>query len=218
MRTDHVPCVRLTKKGDCVCYRRDPDNPWFECRLHHENMQKLITDPGSIMKTKRPSFWLKTLVHGIFTGGQFVFETFPPKDTTATNPEIQVAARTLFQLDGDMLVKIDENILARTDGIEIIEAHRDWTNWCIEQFRRAFSSAVTWLRYAHLLLFAIGLSLSLFGGGMYFKTRLPLSAIPIVVGIVGIIWSLILWKLTWKVLVWCALFRLMIQKKIKQIL
>ena len=131
--------VSLTQKGDHVYYRRHkkhPANPVFRCRLDHDITQKLITDPGSIMlrKPKRTIFfWPKALMHGICTDGQFVFETFSPQDTD--NPQIKLAARTLFQLDGDMLVKIDKTILARTDGIEIIEAHFGWTNWCFEQLK-----------------------------------------------------------------------------------
>jgi hypothetical protein len=129
--------VRLTHKGDNIYYKKDPMNPVFECHLDPDIMQNLITDPGSIMKTKGKFFWLRTLVHGIFTGGQFVFETFPPQDTK--NLQVNVAARTLFQLDGDMLVKIDENMLTRMDGIKIIEAHSRWTNWCLEQLMSTFS-------------------------------------------------------------------------------
>ncbi len=39
-----------------------------------------------------------------------------------------------------MLVKIDEHILTRTEGIGIIEAHFSWSNWCFEQLRGALSS------------------------------------------------------------------------------
>ncbi|MBE0516688.1 MAG: hypothetical protein IBX41_04770 [Methanophagales archaeon] len=112
-------------------------NPVFECHLDPDLMQNLITDPGSMMKPKGKFFWLRTLVHGIFTGGQFVFETFPPQDTK--NPQLNIAARTLFQLDGDMLLKIDENILTRTDGIKILEAHSRWTNWCLDQLMSTFA-------------------------------------------------------------------------------
>jgi hypothetical protein len=105
------------------------------CCLYPDITQKLITDPNSILrKPKKPKyFWLRTLVEGIGTGGQFVFDTFLPRDTN--NSQNKLAARTLFQLDGDMLVKIDKTILARTDGIEIIEAHFGWTNWCFEQLK-----------------------------------------------------------------------------------
>jgi hypothetical protein len=88
---------------------------------------------------KKPKkFWLRTLIEGIGSGGQFIFDTFSPRDNN--NSENKLAARTLFQLDGDMLVKIDEHILTRTDGIGIIEAHFSWSNWCFEQLRGALSS------------------------------------------------------------------------------
>ncbi|HUV80457.1 MAG TPA: hypothetical protein VMW40_06525 [Candidatus Bathyarchaeia archaeon] len=204
--------------GMHISYKKYPVTPVFEYCEDPELTQQLIKDPTSVMKRKttRRFFWLKLLIHGVFKGGQFVFDTIIPPCTK--NQQNTVVARTLFQLDGDMLVIIDKNILARKDGIEIIEAHSSWSNWCLEQLSRAFSSAVTWLRYAQSPLFAIGLLLSLFGGGMYFKTRLPLSTIPIVVGIAGIIWSVIPWKLIWKFLVLCVLFRLRIQEKIKQLL
>lgn len=129
--------VRLTRWGDNIYYKKDPMNPVFECHLDPAIMQNLITDPGSIMEPKGKFFWLNTLVHGIFTGGQFIFETFPPQDTS--NLRVNIAARTLFQLDGDMLVKIDENTLTHMDGIKIIEAHSRWTSWCLEQLMSAFS-------------------------------------------------------------------------------
>ncbi len=136
MKANSASNIALSQEGDCVYYRRDkrhPANPVFGCRLHHDITQKLINDPGSVLKKKTKYFWLCALVDGIRTGGQFVFETFSPQDTD--NPQIKLAARTLFQLDGDMLVKIDKTILARTDGIEIIEAHFGWTNWCFEQLK-----------------------------------------------------------------------------------
>jgi hypothetical protein len=112
-------------------------NPMFECHLDPALMQNLITDPGSIMEPKGKLFWLKTLVHGIFTGGQFIFETFPPQDTSTL--QVNIAARTLFQLDGDMLVKIDEHMLTRMDGMKILEAHSRWTSWCLEQLISIFA-------------------------------------------------------------------------------
>lgn len=127
---------QLSKGKDYVCYRRDLANPVFDCHLNTDITQKLINDPGSIMKRKFGFFWLRTWLHGIFAGGQFVFETFMPQDTNNPQNEKEVVVvRMLFQLDGDMLVKIDKNILSRTDGSKIIEAHLSWTNWCFEQMR-----------------------------------------------------------------------------------
>lgn len=154
MKTDSVSNIRLTKKKNQVCYRKYPKNPVFECRLNSNITQKLITDPGSIMKekTKHRSFWLMLLMHSIISGGQFVFETFPPSGTN--NQQNKLAVRTLFQLDGDLLLKIDENILARTDGIDIIKAHLSWTNWCFEQLKEAISFTRI-LRYVQWLLYII---------------------------------------------------------------
>ncbi|MEA3488365.1 MAG: hypothetical protein U9R10_03825 [Euryarchaeota archaeon] len=115
-------------------------------------MQKLITAPGSMLRKPKGHrlFWLRTLVECISTSRQFVFETFPPPGTN--NPQNKLAVRTLFQLDGDLLLKIDENILARADGIDIITAHLSWTSWCFEQLKDAISltrvlRCVQWLLY-----------------------------------------------------------------------
>jgi hypothetical protein len=94
-------------------------------------------------------------MHGIRTDGQFVFETFPPQDTN--NKQIKVAVRTLFQLDGDILVKIDKSTLARTEGIEILEAHFSWTNWCFEQLKISPSGFLNGLRLLGILLSVVGL-------------------------------------------------------------
>ncbi len=129
--------VRLTHKRENIYYKKDLVNPVFECHLDPNLMQNLITDPSSILEPKGTFFWLKTLVHSILTGGQFIFETFPPQDTST--PQVNIAARTLFQLDGDMLLKIDEHLLTRLDGIQILEAHSRWTSWCLEQLVSIFA-------------------------------------------------------------------------------
>jgi len=173
------PCVRLTRKEDYeyvsltqkgdydICYRKQkkhPVNPVFCCCLDHEITQKLINDPGSILNEnlKKPkNFWLRTLIEGIGSGGMFIFDTFSPRDNN--DSENKLAARTLFQLDGDMLVKIDEHILTRTEGIGIIEAHFSWSNWCFEQLRGALSSTrilrfvLKCLPKIRLLLSAVGM-------------------------------------------------------------
>ncbi|MCK4399168.1 MAG: hypothetical protein KAV25_09280 [Methanophagales archaeon] len=188
MKTDSAPAVPLTREDNVYCmghmrnpcsYERHPTNPIFVCCLYPDITQKLITDPNSILRTpkienftkellyfiqnKKPKdsfFWLRTLVEGIRTGGQFVFETFPPQGTN--NQQNKLAVRTLFQLDGDMLVKIDEHILARTDGIGIIKAHLSWTNWCFEQLKGALSFTRI-LRCVQCLLYIIAVFLSGFG-------------------------------------------------------
>ena len=200
------PCVRLTRKGDYeyvsltqkgdydICYRKQkehPVNPVFCCCLDHEITQKLIKDPGSILNAnlKKPkNFWLRTLIEGIGSGGQFIFDTFSPRDDN--NSENKLAARTLFQLDGDMLVKIDEHILTRTDGIGIIKAHFSWSNWCFEQLQGALSSnrilrfVLKWLPKIRLLgvVMIVG-----GGGGVGISFGLNLYALwqvlPIIVGV-----------------------------------
>jgi len=138
MTANPISSVRLTKKGDEICYRKYPANPVFECHLDPDILQRLISDPGSILR-KNPKtifFWLSTLINCIGKNRQFVFETFTTRDIN--KPPIELAARTLFQLDGDMLLKIDEHILTRTDGIEILKAHFCWTNWCFEQLKSLY--------------------------------------------------------------------------------
>ena len=155
MTANPISSVRLTKKGDEICYRKYPANPVFECHLDPDILQRLISDPGSILR-KNPKtifFWLPTLINCIGTNRQFVFETFTTRDIN--KPPIELAARTLFQLDGDMLLKIDEHILTRTDGIEILKAHFCWTNWCFEQLKSAFQSSVAFLRLVRWLLLLI---------------------------------------------------------------
>jgi hypothetical protein len=93
-----------------------------------------------------------------------------------------LAARTLFQLDGDMLLKIDEHILTRTDGIEILKAHFCWTNWCFEQLKSLYPLTIV-LRCPLWLPPLIGLSV---GGVMYLVISefRYVIIIPIVTGII----------------------------------
>jgi len=140
--------------GIHISYKKYPVTPVFEYCEDPELTQQLIKDPTSVMKRKTTLrfFWPILLIHGVFKGGQFVFDTIIPPCTK--NQQNTVAARTLFQLDGDMLVIIDKNILARTDGIEIIEAHSSWSNWCLEQLKVTSVKRNRFLRLLlHLLRF-----------------------------------------------------------------
>lgn len=180
MTANPISSVRLTKKGDEICYRKYPANHVFECHLDPDILQRLISDPGSILK-KNPKtifFWPCTLINCIGTSRQFVFETFPTRDTN--KPQIELAARTLFQLDGDMLLKIDEHILTRTDGIEILKAHFCWTNWCFEQLKSLYPLTIV-LHCPLWLPPLIGLSV---GGVMFLVIRESWCVIPILMGII----------------------------------
>ena len=148
--------------GIHISYKKYPVTPVFEYCEDPELTQQLIKDPTSVMKRKTTLrfFWPILLIHGVFKGGQFVFDTIIPPCTK--NQQNTVAARTLFQLDGDMLVLIDENILARTDGIAIIKAHLSWTNWCFEQLKvrsvkqiRFLGLLLRWLRF-RFIIWSIG--------------------------------------------------------------
>ena len=181
MTANPISSVRLTKKIDEICYRKYPANPVFECHLDPDILQRLISDPCSILK-KNPKtifFWPCTLINCIGTSRQFVFETFPTRDTN--KPQIDLAARTLFQLDGDMLLKIDEHILTRTDGIEILKAHFCWTNWCFKQLKSLYPLTIV-LRCPLWLPPLIGLSV----GGVMSQviSGFWYVIIPIVTGII----------------------------------
>lgn len=158
MKNDSGPIIPLISQGEDVCYRRHPTNPVFECCLHPGMTLHLGTDPATVLSTPRnpKNFWLQVLVHVINAGGQIVFETSPPRQ--ANDTQIEVAARTLFQIDGDILVKIDNRLLTRTDCIEILEAHFGWTDWCLQQLGHALSLPVI-LRYIGWLSLIIGVLL-----------------------------------------------------------
>jgi hypothetical protein len=194
-REDNVYCMGRMRNP--CSYEGHPANPVFVCCLDHDITQKLLTDPNSILrKPKKPKyFWLRTLVEGIGTGGQFVFDTFPPRDTN--NSQNKLAARTLFQLDGDILVIIDEHILSRTDGIKIIKAHLSWTNWCLEQLKRAFSLTRI-LRCVRWPLSIIAVLTLLFGGIGFYKPEMShsVNVVLILCGILFSVLSLIARKLT----------------------
>jgi hypothetical protein len=68
-------------------------------------------------------------------GGQIIFETVLPPQGNGTT--LQVAVRSLFQLGGDVVLSIDERILGRADGQDILEVHAKWTGWCLTQLGQA---------------------------------------------------------------------------------
>ena len=212
MKTDSAPLIPLTRENDVnykghmrnpCSYKEHPTNPVFVCCLYPDLMQKLITAPGSMLRKPKGHrlFWLRTLVECISTSSQFVFETFPPPGTN--NQQNKLAARTLFQLDGDMLLKIDENILARTDGIDIIKAHLNWTNWCFEQLKGALSFTRS-LRCVQRLLYII--AVLPFGYG-------------VVQGVTEPTWWLlvILWGIMWGIM-WGYIARKLISVCLKRII
>jgi len=204
MTANPISSVRLTKKGDKIGYRMYPANPVFECHLDPDILQRLISDPGSILR-KNPKtifFWLPTLINCIGKNRQFVFETFPTRDTN--KPPIELAARTLFQLDGDMLLKIDEHILTRTDGIEILKAHFCWINWCLEQLKSAFQLSVASLRHVRWLLLFISLFLLALDVLMAILTenvRTLISGLSLLSGLLGLL-GLLAWTFSPVVFSW----------------
>jgi hypothetical protein len=118
-------------------------------------------------------------------------------------------------MDGDMLVKIDEHILTRTDGIGIIEAHFSWSNWCFEQLRDAISST----RILRLFLKWLP------------KIRLPLQVVGVMTGGVGIsfvsktdilrldfLWPILLIIVSVSIFLVPKLFSFWLKRKIEQFL
>jgi hypothetical protein len=81
------------------------------------------------------AFWWRTLVDSVRAGGQLIFETLLPPSGQGT--DIQVAIRSNFQLGGDVVMSIDERILQRPDGQDILEVHTKWTGWCLTQLGQA---------------------------------------------------------------------------------
>ncbi len=137
MNHSSVPTIPLTLRGKGIRYRKYPVNPEFECSLHPGMIQQLATDASAFLVTpKEPKdFWLRVLVDSLRTRSQFVFTTSLPRQAGDENDK--AVARTLFQLDGDVLLKINEGLLTRTDGISVLEAHFGWTEWCLQELGRA---------------------------------------------------------------------------------
>jgi len=134
-----VSTIPLTHFGNDVRYRKLPTNHEFECILNPGVTRQLITEPAVLLKipTDPKDFWLRVLLDSLWTRSQFVFTTFLPRQhgDTSNRP----VARTLFQLDGDVLLKIDKGLLTRADGISILKAHFGWTEWCLTELGRALS-------------------------------------------------------------------------------
>lgn len=127
------PLILLMRQGQGICYRRYPIGPRFWCDLQPDMLRHLHSDPAfERASPKQPkAFWLRVLVDSIVTGGQIVFESLvPPRGGGAGR---EVAIRSLFQLGGDVVVSIDERILTRADGRDLLEAHTWWTGWCLTQ-------------------------------------------------------------------------------------
>ena len=157
-----TPTIPLTPGEDGIQYRKCPTNPVFECTLHPGMIQQLGTDAATLLATpKKPKdFWLRLLLDMVLDRGHFVFTTSLPKQDG--DPQSKVAARTLFQLDGDVLLKINKSLLKSADGINILEAHFGWTEWCLKELGRALSLPRI-LRYFGWVILVLGLAASVSG-------------------------------------------------------
>jgi hypothetical protein len=73
----------------------------------------------------------------MFTRGEVIFESLlPPQEEGGSCPR---AVRTLFQLGGDVVVKVSMQVLTRADSQDILEAHMQWTGWCLAQLGQALA-------------------------------------------------------------------------------
>ena len=162
MKNAGAPNTALTPQGDVFYDRTDSNNPVFRCYLTQDSLRQLRDVPNAVLTTpKEPAdFWLRLLVDGIRNHGQFIFETYPVQN--AGDARQEVAARSLLQMDGDILVKINEKVLRRDEDLEVLECHFGWTNWCLEQLGRALSLS-PWLRRIQWLPLALGLLSVSFG-------------------------------------------------------
>lgn len=171
MKNESVPIIPLTLRGNNILYRKDPANPVFQCFLSSDIMRQLATNAANVLSTpKEPrDFWLQVLLDGVHTGRQFVFVTSLAEQTEGA--QVEVAARTLFQLDGDVLIKIDKDLLTRVDGVEILEAHFGWMEWCLQQLSRVLCvpGILRNIGWAFLvlgvLLFTLGIMFGAASGG-----------------------------------------------------
>ncbi len=148
----------LTREGDAVFYRDCPNTPQFGCLLDREAARRLLADAPAALTSPAGDrdFWLRVLTDSLRAGGQLVFSTCLPG--RHGGGEGMVAARTLFQFDGDTLIKIDGGLLDSPGGDEALEAHLGWTGWCFQRLGTALSTAGVerWLGWLSL---AIGVSL-----------------------------------------------------------
>src|SRR5438093_5973712 len=140
--------IPLMAQGRDVCYHRYSSSrahqgyaefQGFQCTLHAEVIRQLCGDPARVLATpKQPkAFWLSVLRDCVFTHGQVVFESLLPPQTE--DGSCHKAVRTLFQLGGDVIVKVNTQVLTRADSREILEAHIHWTGWCLAQLGQALA-------------------------------------------------------------------------------
>jgi hypothetical protein len=138
----------------------------FYCVLDPGLRHDLCVDPARVLtSSKHPTaFWLRAILDSALTRGQFTFATALPSETEGGGDE--VAIRSIFQLGGDVIVKIGKHVLARSDRQEILEAHRQWTSWCLTELTQAlalppFLHRIGWI--------CLGLGpLCFAGGGLWF--------------------------------------------------
>lgn|GEM_PF-4473660 len=123
-----------------IRYTKAPASPVFECALHPESARQLAANVFELKPTPdepKNTFWLQVVLDSLYAGGQLVFDTVFLKQNQSSQRD--VAVRTLFQLDGDVLLKFDRNVLTGDDGFDILEAHFRWTDWCLQKIYRVLS-------------------------------------------------------------------------------
>lgn len=155
--------------GEKIRYRKAPTNPVFECALHPDSAGQPATDASEIKPTPdepKNAFWLQVILDSLHAGGQLVFDTIFLRQNQ--NSEREVAVRTLFQLDGDVLLKFDRKVLTGDDDFDILEVHFRWTDWCLQKIYRVLSPPGA-LRYIGWL--------SIIAGGFTFTSGITSIAI-----------------------------------------
>jgi hypothetical protein len=179
MPTQQVFPIFLTPHGQGIYYDRRPC-PRFRCDLSPDIVRQLRREPAVALTTpKSPkAFWLLTLLDSVRVGGQIVFESMLPpqhndptarqdaaiEENTPTEEQWPVVIRSLFQL-GEVVVAIDEQLLKHADAGDILEAHRQWTGWCLTQLGQAVALPVLLRRLGWAGLF---IGPSCFIGGVFF--------------------------------------------------
>jgi hypothetical protein len=128
--------IPLNVQGHGIYYQSHPPTPGFYCLLNRDLIRQLC-DPASVLTLpkRRTAVWMRSLVSSIWAGGEFICETFLPAPENGKSKEPVI--RSVFHLDGEVIVKINIKLFVRDDGREILAAHMCWSSWCLAQLVQA---------------------------------------------------------------------------------
>jgi hypothetical protein len=106
-------------------------------------MQQLRQEPSQVLATPRHprGFWLRVLLESLLTSGQLTFDTTLPAQEDGAQYEVVV--RSLLQWGGDVMVTIKEDVVTHVGGPDILEAHAQWTGWCLTQLGQPLALPIT---------------------------------------------------------------------------